>query len=55
MVCLLLEVVVVVVEAVVGVEVLVVQIRPDEPSKIPFLSAFEVIHVPHSACAKDEA
>ena len=31
------------------------QIRPDEPSNIPFLSAVEVCQVPQSVCAKDDA
>ena len=41
----------------VGVDVLplVVQIRPDEPSKILTLSAVEVSHAPQSVCAKDNA
>ena len=45
-------------EEVVVVEVLVlvvVQIRPDEPSNIPFLSAVEVTHAPQRVCAKDDA
>ena len=45
-------------EEVVVAEVLVlvvVQIRPDEPSNIPSLSAVEVIHTPQSVCAKDDA
>ena len=44
-------------EVVVVVEVLVlaVQSRPDEPSNISVLSAFEVIHTPQSVCANDEA
>ena len=46
----LLEVVVVVVFVLV-----VVQIRPDEPSNIPSFFAVEVIHAPHSVCAKDDA
>ena len=41
--------------AVVEVLVLVVQIRPGEPSNIPSLSAVEVSHAPQSACAKDDA
>ena len=44
---LLLEVVVVL--------ALFMQIRPDEPSNIPSLSAFEVLHAPRSDCAKDDA
>ena len=36
--------------------VLVVHIRPDEPSNIPALSAVEAIHAPpQSVCAKDDA
>ena len=36
--------------------VVVVQIRPDEPSNIPVLSAVEVSHAPpQSVCAKDDA
>ena len=38
----------VVVEVVKEVVVLVVQIRPDEPSNIPSLSAVEVPHAPQS-------
>ena len=34
---------------------LVAQIRPEEPSNIPFLSAVEVYHAPHSVCANDVA
>ena len=33
----------------------VVQIRPDEPSNIPPLYAVEVIHTPQSVCANDDA
>ena len=40
---------------VVEVRVLVPQIRPDEPSNIPSLSAVEVYHAPQSVCAKDDA
>ena len=40
---------------VVEVLALVVQIRPDEPSNIPSLSAVEVSHAPQSVCAKDDA
>ena len=36
------------------VEVLV-QIRPDDPSNIPSLFAVEVLHLPQSICAKDDA
>ena len=32
-----------------------VQIFPDEPSNVSFLLAFEVSHLPQSACAKDDA
>ena len=40
----------------VPVVVLVVQIRPDEPSNIPSLSAVEMSHAsPQSVCAKDDA
>ena len=41
----------------VGVDVLALgeQIRPDEPSNIPSLSAVEVYHAPQSVCVKDEA
>ena len=45
-------------EEVVVAEVLVlvvVQIRPDEPSNISSLFAVEVIHAPQSVCAKDDA
>ena len=35
--------------------VLVVQIRPDDPSNIPFLSAVEVCHAPQSVCVNDVA
>ena len=44
-------------EVVVAMEILilVVQIRPDEPSNIPALSAVEVIHAPQSVCANDDA
>ena len=51
------EVVSVLVEAVLEVVLLppVVQIRPDEPSNIPSLSAVEVSHAPQSVCAKDDA
>ena len=40
-----------------GVDVLTlgVQIRPDEPSNIPFLSAVEVYHEPQSVRANDVA
>ena len=31
------------------------QIRPDEPSNIPSLSAFEVNQAPQSVCANDDA
>ena len=48
----LLELVVVVVEVLVLV---VAQIRPDEPSKIPSLCALEVSHAPQSVCVKDDA
>ena len=34
---------------------LVPQIRPDEPSNIPYLSAVEVRHAPQSGRAKDDA
>ena len=37
------------------VVLIVVQIRPDEPSNIPSLSAVEVLHAPQSVCAKDDA
>ena len=40
---------------VVEVVVPVVQIAPDEPSNIPFLSAVEMYHKPQSACANDDA
>ena len=40
---------------VVEIVVLVVQIRPDEPSNILSLSAVEVSHAPQSVCAKDDA
>ena len=41
---------------VVKLVVLVVQIRPDEPSNIPSLSAVEMSHAsPQSVCAKDDA
>ena len=33
----------------------VLLIRPDEPSNIPSLSAFEAYHAPESVCAKDDA
>ena len=33
----------------------VVQIRPNEPTNIPSLSAVEVSHAPQSVCAKDDA
>ena len=46
---------VVVEEVVVEVLVLVVQMRPDEPSNISSLSAVEVNHAPQSDCAKDDA
>ena len=45
-------------EVVVVVEVVVlvaVQIRPEEPWNIPYLSAVEVNHAPQSVCAKDDA
>ena len=32
-----------------------VQIRPDDPSNIPCLSAVEVCHTPQSVCAKADA
>ena len=32
-----------------------VQIRPDEPSNIPYLSAIEVCHSPQRDCANDVA
>ena len=48
----LFEVVVVVVEVLVLV---VVQIRPGEPSNIPSLFAVEVSHAPQSDCEKDNA
>ena len=32
-----------------------VQIFPDEPSNVSSLLAFEVPHLPQSACAKDDA
>ena len=32
-----------------------VQIFPDEPSNMSSLLAFEVPHLPQSACAKDDA
>ena len=70
-VVVIVEVVVVVVEVVVPVEVVVtvevvvvaevlvlvvVQIRPDEPSNILSLSAVEVSHAsPQSVCANDDA
>ena len=61
-IALLLEVVVVVMEAVLSVEAVAavtllagVQIRPDERSNIPFLSAVDVAHMPQSVCANDEA
>ena len=47
-----------IVEVVVVVKVFVlvaVQIRPDEPSNIALLSAFEVSHTPQSVRAKDDA
>ena len=34
---------------------LVAQISPDEPTNISSLIAFEVSHLPQSACAKDDA
>ena len=34
---------------------LVVQIRPDDPSNMPSLSAVEVTHEPQSVCANDDA
>ena len=34
---------------------LVLQIRPNEPSNIPSLTAVEVYHSPQSVCAKDDA
>ena len=37
------------------VVLIVVQIRPDEPSNIPSLSAVEVLHAPQSVRAKDDA
>ena len=40
---------------VVGVVVVVVHIRPDEPVNISSLSAVEVLHAPQSVCAKDDA
>ena len=40
---------------VVEVLVMVLQIRPDESSNIPSLSAVEVYHAPQSVCAKDDA
>ena len=43
------------VEVVVEVVVLVVQIRPAEPSNIPEISAVEMSHAPQSVCAKDDA
>ena len=43
------------VAVVVEVLVMVVQIRPDEPSNIALLSAAEVTHAPQSVCAKDDA
>ena len=36
-------------------EVVVLQIRPDEPSNIPPLSADEVCHSPQRVCANDDA
>ena len=44
-------------EVVVVVEVLVVVVpcRPDEPPNISVLDAVEVIHVPQSVCANDDA
>ena len=45
-------------EEVVVAEVLVlvvVQIRPDEPSNILTLSAVDVLHTPQSVCANDDA
>ena len=45
----------VVVVVVVEVLVLVVPIRPGEPSNIPSLSAVEVSHAPQSDCEKDDA
>ena len=38
-----------------AVLLLVAQIRPDEPSNIPSLSAVEVNHAPQSVCEKDDA
>ena len=52
-VALLLAVVVVVMLVVVAV--LVMQIRPDEPSNIASLFAAEVRHEPQTFCAKDDA
>ena len=49
-VVLLLEV-----QVIVEVFILAVQIRPDEPSNIPSLSAVEAPHLPQSVCAKDDA
>ena len=43
------------VAVVVEVLALFLQIRPDDPSNIPSLSAFDVSHVPQSVCAKDDA
>ena len=40
---------------VVEIVVLVVQIRPDEPSNILSLSAVDVLHAPQSVCVKDDA
>ena len=50
--------VVLLLEVVVVVEILVlvvVQIRPGEPSNIPPLYAVEVPHTPQSVCANDDA
>ena len=49
------KVVVIAVVMVVDVLAMIVQIRPDDPSNIPALSAVEVSHAPQSVCAKDEA
>ena len=48
----------VVVEAVVAVKafgLVVIQIRPDEPANIPYLSALEAIHSPQSVWENDDA
>ena len=50
-VVLLMPAVIVVVEVV----ALAVQMRPGEPSNIPFFCAVEVLHVPQRVCAKDDA